>query len=382
MIIHAPIIQSINDEQAQCSFALEESPYNESSLKYFIPKQHQHLLSNSLDCALIALIMPCMAVNEPIILNGDVSRRLFTCLPTIQALLRSIYPELNIVPITAKYFIGASKEIKANTIATGFSGGVDSFATVADIKAENIEYFLFNNVGSHGGAGERLFEQRYNYVVRCAEKLKTPLVKINSNLDLFYNNHLLNFVYNHTLRNVSVALLIQEGINQFYYASAYHLSDFQFYNRPTIAHIDPMLLPLLSTENIAILPHGTLLTRFAKTHLITGFSESYQYLDVCVDEESEDNCSNCYKCRRTMATIDILGKRELYKDVFDFSLYDKKKFNIFYELYSDNAPMAQEIIEHAKKNKYSTPIGSFFISKLLSKLKLPYRINQRLLGRA
>lgn len=381
MIIHAPEIQHVDAEQCQISFKLSDSPFTESSLTYYVPLQQQQLLSESLDCALIALLMPCMAANEPIVLNGHLSRRLFTCLPTIQVLLRSVYPELTIIPITAECLIGASKEIKHNTIATGFSGGVDSFATVADIKAENIEFFLFNNVGSHGEAGERLFEQRYQLVSKCAEQLKTPLLKINSNLDIFYDNESLNFVYNHTLRNVSVALLIQQGINQFYYASAYHLSDFQFYNRPTIAHLDPMLLPLLSTENIAVLPHGTLLTRLAKTQLITGFPKSYQYLDVCVDEESESNCSNCYKCRRTMATLDILGKRELYKEVFDFSLYDKKKFNIFYELYSDKAPMAQEIIAFAKENNYPLPLHILLPLRVLSKLKLPYRIRQRLIGR-
>ena len=325
--------------------------------------------------------MPCMAANEPIILNGHLSRRLFTCLPNIQVLLRSVYPELNIIPITAERLIGASKEIKNNTIATGFSGGVDSFATVADIKAENIEYFLFNNVGSHGGAGERLFEQRYKLVSKCAAQLKTPLLKVNSNLDLFYDNELLNFVYNHTLRNISVALLFQQGINQFYYASAYHLSDFQFYNRPTIAHLDPILLPLLSTENIVVLPHGTLLTRFDKTKLITNFPDSYQYLDVCVDEESEKNCSHCYKCRRTMATLDILGKRELYKEVFDFSLYDKKKLIVFYELYSDKAPMAVEIVNFAKQSNYSIPFGALLLSKTPSKVKQLYRVLKRLSGR-
>ncbi|MAD77147.1 MAG: hypothetical protein CML20_20580 [Rheinheimera sp.] len=381
MIIHAPEIQHVDAEQCKISFELGDSPFTEPSLTYYVPVQQQQLLSESVDCALIALLMPCMAANEPIILNGHLSRRLFTCLPNIQVLLRSVYPELNIIPITAERLIGASKEIKNNTIATGFSGGVDSFATVADIKAENIEYFLFNNVGSHGGAGERLFEQRYKLVSKCAAQLITPLLKVNSNLDLFYDNELLNFVYNHTLRNISVALLFQQGINQFYYASAYHLSDFQFYNRPTIAHLDPILLPLLSTENIVVLPHGTLLTRFDKTKLITNFPDSYQYLDVCVDEESEKNCSHCYKCRRTMATLDILGKRELYKEVFDFSLYDKKKLNVFYELYSDKAPMAVEIVDLAKESNYSIPFGAKLLSKVFSRLKLPYRFRQRLIGK-
>lgn len=381
MIIHGPEIQHVDAKQCQISFKLSDSPFTESSLTYYVPLQQQQLLSESVDCALIALLMPCMAANEPIVLSGHLSRRLFTCLPTIQVLLRSVYPELKVISITAERLIGASKEIKNNAIATGFSGGVDSFATVADIKAENIEYFLFNNVGSHGGAGERLFEQRYKLVSKCAAQLKTPLLKINSNLDLFYDNELLNFVYNHTLRNVSVALLLQQGINQFYYASAYHLSDFQFYNRPTIAHLDPILLPLLSTENIVVLPHGTLLTRFDKTKLITNFPDSYQYLDVCVDEESEKNCSHCYKCRRTMATLDILGKRELYKEVFDFSLYDKKKLIVFYELYSDKAPMAVEIVNFAKQSNYSIPFGALLLSKTPSKVKQLYRVLKRLSGR-
>lgn len=381
MIINSPVFHDVDGVTCQYSFKISDSPYSEELLKYYVPLKQKELLSDALDSALVALLIPCMLANEPIILKGKLSRRLFTCLPSIQALLRSVYPELTIIPITAERLIGVSKEITNNKVATGFSGGVDSFAAVADMKAENIEYLLFNNVGSHGEAGERLFEQRYQLVSKCAEQLKTPLLKINSNLDLFYDNKLLNFLYNHTLRNVSVALLLQAGINQFYYSSAYHIGDFQFYNRPSIDHLDPILLPLLSTENIAILPHGTLLTRVNKTKMISDFPESYQYLDVCVDEESEKNCSNCYKCRRTMATLDILGKRELYKEVFDFSLYDKKKFNVFYEFYLDKTPMAQEIITFAKENNYPLPLHILLPLRVLSKLKLPYRIRQRLIGR-
>ena len=83
MIIHAPEIQHVDAEQCQISFKLSDSPFTESSLTYYVPLQQQQLLSESLDCALIALLMPCMAANEPIVLNGHLSRRLFTCLPVI-----------------------------------------------------------------------------------------------------------------------------------------------------------------------------------------------------------------------------------------------------------------------------------------------------------
>lgn len=376
MIINKAHIEEINKNSTLISFKLDKSPFEHSSLEYTIEAQFQHLLCDSLDCALIALLIPSMTMSEPIVLAGSVSRRLFTCLPTIQVLLKDVYPELNIIPITCDRLVYEQQQNDKSVIATGFSAGVDSFATITDIKPENIGYFLFNNVGSHGLAGEELFNKRFSTLKPGAKELNIPFVKVNSNLDLFYDNNLTNFIYNHSLRNISVALLLQNGINQYYYASTYHLRDFDINKRPDISHLDPILLPMFSTEKITVLPHGTTMIRFDKTSLITQQVESYEYLDVCVDEEHATNCSNCMKCHRTMATLDIIGKLHLYNKVFDLPFYYKNKFHIFYRLGINPSLFAKEVITLSKQHNFTIPIFSQF----LSKVKLPYRVNEWLKG--
>ena len=383
MIINSPKIKEINTGNIQISFDFESSPFAESALQYEIESKFQDVLSDSLDSALIALLAPCMISNEPIVLKGNLSRRLFTSLPSIQILLNAILPELHIIPITCSSLIGQDKPITKSSIATGFSGGVDSFATVIDIKPENFSYFLYNNVGSHGGAGESLFYKRFNALAPCAEKLGIPFIKVNSNLGSFFDEDLLHHVYNHTLRDISVALLLQKGINQYYYASAYHFFEADFSKRDSIAQIDPALLPLLSTENIAIYPHGSAMTRVEKTSLITTDAATYEYLDVCVDETNESNCSNCTKCRRTMATLDILGKLDLYDKVFDLPLFYKKRSHIFFDIFLDKSCLAKEVVRYANDNNYDYPSFSKFSSKISKSAMphLPYRVRKLMLGR-
>ena len=185
------------------------------------------------------------------------------------------------------------------------------------------------------------------------------------------------------MRNISVSLLLQRQINQYYFASAFHITQFKLAPRPDIARIDLMLLPLLSTENIAIFSHGTTMTRVEKTKLITALPETYKYLDVCVDELDEKNCSNCSKCRRTMATLDILEKLYLYSHVFDLNLYYKNKRYIFFDLLLDKSSIAKEVISFAKQVNYAIPSFSKFSSKVSARAMphLPYRIKKALLKR-
>ena len=383
MIINTPTVSELTGEQLQITFKLEECPLYVDELQYDIQGEFEYMLFDSLDCALVALLVPCMTAKEPIVLKGNISRRLFKSLPSIQKLLHSVYPDLFIIDITCDTLIEAYEEKSRSITATGFSGGVDSFAVIADLKLENFDYFLYNNVGSHGGAGESLFNKRYDALFPFSEEVNIPFIKVNSNLDDFYDDDLLNYIHNYSLRNISVALLLQRRINQYFFASAFHISQFKLRPRPDIARIDLMLLPLLSTENIAIFSHGTSMTRVEKTKLITTMPETFKYLDVCVDETDEKNCSNCAKCRRTMATLDILGKLGLYGNVFDLNLYYKNKPFIFFDLCLDKSTIAREVISFAKQVNFAIPTYSIFSSKVsaIAMPHLPYKIKKILLQR-
>lgn len=70
-----------------------------------------------------------------------------------------------------------------------------------------------------------------------------------------------------------------------------------------------------------------------RTHGIHHRRHSHQkYLHVCIktiDDGPVHNCGRCYKCLRTLAAIDILGKLPEYETIFDQSYYKTHKAAIF-----------------------------------------------------
>mgnify|MGYP003577444638 FL=1 len=60
--------------------------------------------------------------------------------------------------------------------------------------------------------------------------------------------------------------------------------------------------------------------------MVTEFEPSRRYLNVCVDPAFEGrNCSVCFKCRRTLMTLELLGKAEDYREVFDLEKFRATK---------------------------------------------------------
>ena len=92
--------------------------------------------------------------------------------------------------------------------------------------------------------------------------------------------------------------------------------------------MDMLLVPNLSTESTQFYPSALQYTRFERTALISNEPATYKYLNVCVHSHlttNKINCSECYKCMRTLITLEALGKLEEYQQVFDLMKYKKNK---------------------------------------------------------
>ena len=159
-----------------------ESIKGNSILWYSLNEAHSHLVSNSSDAFLVALLIPAMELGEDIHIEGSISERLlFNLSGGFQKLLQNIIPRLNHVKIFAEDTSSRQTQ-PANGVATGFSGGIDSFSVLADHfyskipQKFRITHLLFNNVGSHGHGpgGERLFQDRYERLVPAAETIGLP----------------------------------------------------------------------------------------------------------------------------------------------------------------------------------------------------------------
>ena len=113
-----------------------------------------------------------------------------------------------------------------------------------------------------------------------------------------------SFKHSYTVRNATVALLLQGGIGRSLHAAGTYIGGppprFPIND---VAYFDPVLLPMMSTEAVETLWVGGNHTRAGKTLRVADLPVSWRYLDVCVRNDRPGNCSTCKKCLRTLLTL-------------------------------------------------------------------------------
>ena len=136
-----------------------------------------------------------------------------------------------------------------------------------------------------------------------------------------------------------------------------------------IAFSDPVALPLLSTGKIDLLSVGSEHTRVEKTLRTAEVATSHQSLDVCVREDQTGNCSNCWKCRRTLLTLEIGGFLEQYSSVFDLSVYRAGRTRHIARLIQSDEPLAREIVSFARERNFAFPLSSQVVGYVVRRAK-------------
>ncbi|WP_427978835.1 hypothetical protein [Agarivorans sp.] len=344
------IIEKSDSKVYQVDFTLKEQA---QQLWFEVSHCPSISLTNNADSALLALLLPAMLAKEDIHIKDAVSERLlFNLNGPYQSLVLQQIPFLNRINISAER---CSSQVAAGEgVISGFSAGIDSFSTICDYFAEHspkqlkITHLLYNNVGSHGVGEERLFKERYQQLRTTANKWDLPFIMVNSNMDDFYGK-VLDFQLTHTIRNAAVPLLLQNHIAHFLYSSAYSYHDVFVGPSYDMAYSDLFSLPLMSTESLQSHSVGSEYSRIEKTLKVAQSEYSYEVLDVCVKGDSANNCSHCDKCLRTLLTLDLAGKLELYKERFDLAVYYQHKQHFIAKLLISDDPLLKEIVVWAKQ---------------------------------
>jgi len=102
--------------------------------------------------------------------------------------------------------------------------------------------------------------------------------------------------------------------------------------------MDPILLPLLSTERLDLLSGVPALSRVAKTAIVAENPDARRMLDVCIANADKRmrlgkiNCSNCWKCVRTLLTLEALGQLDAFGEVFDLAYYRANRTALMHSL--------------------------------------------------
>lgn len=343
-----------------------ESLQGAGTLWFSVDSAHADLLSTTADAALLGLLLPAMFAGEDVHIDGTVSERLYYHLSFgFQKLLLAHRPWLKPVRIIPARLESVMPDPGAG-VATGFSGGIDSFCVLADhfygdVPASmKLTHLLFNNVGSHGGGGERLFLERYERLLPTARQMGLPFIKVNSNLPQFYPKKL-SWRQTHSFRNASVALLLQGGIRRYLYASTFDFPAIKLAETQDSAYSDMVTLPMLSTDRVDLFSMGSGYSRVGKTLRVAEVPDSYGALDVCVNSHNDSgrtNRSRCWKCLRTLATFEAAGKLDHYAGVFDLEVWRDRRDDFLASLPRHPNPLMRELLVYARQQGVQVPAAA------------------------
>ena len=109
---------------------------------------------------------------------------------------------------------------------------------------------------------------------------------------------------------------------------------------------------------------GAETNRLEKTRFISKNEVVRKYLNVCANG-SFDNCSRCFKCKRTMLDLYLVGDLENFKKCFDVDLFIKHKNYFLQYAYSfrNDIDMMEIYIELKKRKEFT--FRHFIVDKLI-----------------
>lgn len=287
-----------------------------------VPETFANDVSVSGNPWLVAMLPIAASTGEDIQLAIPVDALLLENLRGVLAIWREWYPELHEIGIdcpAANY-----EETKATRTAAFFSGGIDSYFTIARRMPGNT--FGLPVVGE---IDDLLTVWGFDVGVYDAAEF-LPMAKILSSAAQRVGvNHA---IVRTNLRDsiavfkrswgpltfgvglAFIGLILEQRFREVVLGSSYPFGSLV----PWGSH--PMLDPLFSTSSLRIVHDGASFTRIGKTNVVAKLPEVAMALHVC-QASGVENCSRCEKCYRTMVALDILGQRERFQNSFDWSGY-------------------------------------------------------------
>jgi hypothetical protein len=275
-------------------------------LMFEYPREVAPLLSASADPFVPALLVPCMALCEPLEITPAISPRLYASLDTIQTILTQWWSALRRVQVVARPSTAPTPPSR-RTSAAFFSGGVDSF------------YTCLKHAGEAGSAmAPRLTHLIHMAGVEKPLEQSTDMSPLRESIRGVAEHYGLSVIFGNTnIRSVfplswswyyhgaglsSIGLSLAAGFSRILIPSTHSFRHLL----PWGSH--PLLDPLWSTETMEIVHDGCEVTRVEKTAAVARDPYALERLRVCLRNNAAlGNCGRCKKCIRTMVTLSAMG---------------------------------------------------------------------------
>ena len=146
---------------------------------------------------------------------------------------------------------------------------------------------------------------------------------------------------------------MQSFASKFLYASSYSYAHVFVAETTDMAHADPILLPLCSTESLDCASVGGHYTRPEKTDIVAQMPLARRALDVCwLPDGDTINCGHCEKCKRTLLTLEILGRLQDLAPLFNLAAWAAERDAYVLSIHASANPYHQEIVKLARARGY------------------------------
>lgn len=290
--------------------------------------------------AVVSLIYPAMLLGEAIDINAHLDPIFQSNINSdFQSFAKIFDPRLNNIKITGITRSRPLKNVSAHKkhVATGFSAGIDSFATLhryltpetpEDIKISALSIF---DVGAFGRSDtDALYYASKERLVKFAKQHGLHVLDARSNVEEFYRQKGIpksNFEKTNSIRNLGASLIFERNLTYYYLSSSFPPETIAAKKSYNISYLDPIITPLLSTEGTTFISSCAGLSRIEKTRLVSTMQSVENYLDVCSGKPQSRlnsgfrNCSTCPKCIRTLFTLEAINSIQKFSAAFNLERF-------------------------------------------------------------
>ncbi|MEZ5529343.1 MAG: hypothetical protein R3E57_05360 [Porticoccaceae bacterium] len=307
------------------------------SLWFEVDQQYAWMLDiESVDAFFILYVWLAMENGQNLVVEAPVSERLSNAVSgQIKKMFLVLCPRLLDVDIQIQQPCSEWSAMTQSSCATGFSGGVDSWYTAlqASQTEHPFDYYIFANTGQHGlQRVDEVVLQRAAVAAQALATMNKPLIVVNTNIDTIFRER---FQQRDVIGNISCVMALQRAISSYAYSSSYSPEESGVVQHYDMAIMDPILLPLLSTERTEFSSIGVGATRIEKLRYIVGKPGFSGKLYVCIEKDLPiKNCGYCFKCRRTQLALDSLDQMKLAGINFDAVSYRKRRKGLLIGLFA------------------------------------------------
>lgn len=383
LYIKKPEIRDIGDNRVQLYAEIIENDVVRE-LYYEVDKEYrEYLCTERSDAFVVSLLQYAMQNHYNIKWEEPLSERLLYQIETMfmpvmveQYAARYGYTEIKLNgPITSDRI--SRKKIG---VATGVSGGVDSFYSILkhidcnyeQYKLTHLIYVALSNHCKDLVSLKNDFYLKLKRIEPISKELQLPIICLFSNESDFEIKDVCEWG---TYRLCGMILALQKLISVYYISSGYSYADFSFKEKDC-AHAELFHLTVLSNNDVQFLSFGGEVSRQQKVKIIKDNEVVKKYLYVC-NFDSEKNCGHCDKCMRTLASLNAYGSLKEYKNIFDINFFEKQKRKYIARMLYRKSSFDMEILDEYKKQRVKIPFRAQLRAFMIRPIYLIWQRIQR-----